>query len=160
MKKGRLIYIFTFLMISLCVTTSFTKAAQQNKQYLAEQVQYLDGKALLDKGQFTSSILVLNELLLTKKDMPAVYHTLALSEASNDNVQLASEYMYEVLKLDPHYVDNPSFMLQFSEILLISDEIQKAKQTLEICAAFSIKTVDPQFIERVDELVEYVEERE
>lgn len=157
MRRFFMLFLLGIMTLLLCA--SFVKANGQNKQLLSQQQQFKQGEAFIEQNEYEHANDVLTDLL-QKTQTPLIYYKLGLSEASVGHTQLASEYMYEVLKLDPHYSEMILFMLQFSEVLIMNNDFEKAGKVLEKCSSLLQINENEKYKPRVAQLFEYIAENE
>lgn len=148
--KKMLYLLLTMFTISLFIV-SIQRAHGQTEERMETQKTYTEIQYHLYQQEFSQAQQLIQNLL-TEDAHAHVYYLSATIEKELGHTELAAKYMYQVLKIDPHYVDQPDFMLDFLEILISIEEFDKASAILERCMAFSKKKTTTVYQQRLTEI--------
>lgn len=148
--KKSLYILLTMFTISLFVV-SIQRAHGQTVERIETQKIYTELQYHLYHQEFSQAQRVIQDLL-TEDAHAHVYYLSATIEKELGQTELAAKQMYQVLKIDPHYVEQPEFMLDFLEILMVIEEFDKASAILERCTAFSHKKTTTGYQQRLAEI--------
>ena len=158
MKMG---VLSSFLAITIgLLAAAFITGINTNEKISVESNSFEEISLLYEAGEFEEVIHQIEELEKNRNQSDALLHYMkGIAMANTGRASEASLAMYEVLKIDPHYVDREIFMLQFLEILLMVEDFERAEKVLERCRGFERTKVSGEFVARINELAVYMKQR-
>lgn len=152
------ISLFIVIIVIVLAVISFQKAIVQKEVMLSNQQLFNQVQHEIKQRQYEEAQNHLETLLGQFQQAP-IYYLSAEIEMRLGNFNEAAQKMYRVLQLDPHYVDNPKFLLYYLEILISNKDLKRAEQVLQRCLDFHPSKTTAAYKERVYALALLVEQR-
>lgn len=143
--------VILFIVCGLVYTHSIGK--KQDEEYLYTYNEFHQAVELLKNNQFAEAKPLLLKIEKKHPHSFTVEHYLALSLANTGDTKKAARKMEKALQLNPYLSEDPTFMLQFAQILTFAHEKEKALIVLEGCKKLKAPTSIPDYQQQVEDLV-------
>ncbi|KYG90270.1 hypothetical protein A0U40_08510 [[Bacillus] sp. KCTC 13219] len=133
-------------------------ASKQNTKFETEDFIYQQALQMYRSESYTEAKLLISDLLLEHADSEMINYLAGLIDASNGEYTSAAIYMQKALDINPHKVEEPMFMLQFGEVLFLSERFDDAKIVLNRCKESDWQPDDyPDYQAQVQDMLTQIE---
>lgn len=155
-RKYILLGIVTFIVLGLITAKVF--ASKQDEGFLKDDMLYQQASQLFQEGNTTDASIVVNELLVRQPKSEVVNYLAGMISANTGEYTQSAILLQKTLDINPHKVEDPMFMLQFGEVLVLAERYEDAKIVLETCREWGWAPEEfPTYQERVTELLTQIE---
>lgn len=133
--------------------------SKQDEQFAYEDQLYNAALQYVNEGNAQEAATYVQELLKIQPDAEAVNYLAAIVYANTEDMAAAAVHMQKTLDINPYKVEDATFMLQFGEILFLSERYDDAKTVLTRCQEWGWAPEEyPEYQQRVQELLTAIEQ--
>ena len=152
------IFLFVVAFIVVGIITAKVMAKSQDEQFYYEDYLYSQAYELYANQNFLEAEPTINELLSLKPNSESVNYLAAMIEANNANYGKSAILFQKTMDINAYKSEDPSFMIQFGEVLFYAERYADAKVVLERCRdmGWTLEAV-PNYQERISELLTQIE---
>lgn len=155
-RKYILIGFVAFIIVGFI--TAKVLASKQDEEFVVDDTLYQQASELYNEGKYPAAGELINELLLRQPNSEIVNYLGGLNSANNGDYKQSVVLLQKTLDINPHKVEDPMFMLQFSEALFFAERYNDSKIVLEKCREWGwVPESYPTYQERVMELLTQIE---
>lgn len=143
--------IITILIFGLSYS-SFT-GKKQDEKFLNGQITYNQALQYIEEEKYDQALPILK---LVAKEYPSssvVRYYLGSTFAIIGEWKSAAQEYQQILDLNPYMVEDPTFMIQFGNILINAEKLDEAKVVLERCKQLSVPDQIPDYLDQVKMLL-------
>lgn len=145
------------LSVVIIVVLSFALASYiangQDEVYELEQSTYAQAVELYNNEQYNEALKLTSKLVTRKDNSEILFYLHALILHELKEYALAKIYFERTLEVNPHYVENPEFMIDFAVTLKDGGFKKDALLVLERCQTLEVEDEEyPEYYEIVEEL--------
>ncbi|WP_431029102.1 tetratricopeptide repeat protein [Lysinibacillus sp. LZ02] len=155
-RKYILLSIVCLIIVGIVIAKFIGKS--QDQQFASEDDLYAVTYRLVSEQKYTEATPFISELLKLQPNSEAANYLGSVVYANNGDYKQAAILMQKAMDLNPHNVEKPMFMIQFGEILLLSERYEDAKTVLTRCQESGwAPEEDATYQQRVQELLAHIE---
>lgn len=155
-RKYILLGIVAFIVLGLITAKVF--ASKQDEEFLKDDLLYQQASQLFQEGNTADASIVVKELLERQPKSEVVNYLAGMISANTGEYTQAAILLQKTLDINPHKVEDPMFMLQFGEVLVLAERHADAKIVLEKCREWGWAPEEfPTYQERITELLTQIE---
>ncbi|MEO4054102.1 hypothetical protein [Solibacillus sp. CAU 1738] len=157
-KKYILLSMIAFIVIGLIAAK--VMASNQDNKFTTEDVLYQQAAQMYNEGNYTEAAIYINELIKSQPNSEVVNYLGGLIAANNDEAARSAILLQKTLDINPYKVEDPMFMLQFAEVLVMAELFENAKTVLTRCQESVWAPEEyPDYQNRVTELLTQIENK-
>mgnify|MGYP003554169788 CR=1 FL=1 len=155
-RKYILAGITAFIVVGLFVANVL--ANKQDEQFAYEDKLYAHASQLYTDGNYIDAMVTINELLELQPNSQEVNYLGGLTAANAGEYKQSAILLQKTMDINPYKVEDAIFMLQFGEILFLSERYEDAKVVLLECQKQGWEPEEyPNYQQRVTELLAQIE---
>lgn len=156
-KSSRYIIIGLLLTITIGIISTSIVGKRDNHKFLTEQKLYNQALDSMRQNDFESAYSLISPLKEKYRESELVNYSLAVAASNSGEEKEGYIHMQRALDLNPYNVEDPMFMLQFAQILVMNEKYKEASEVLAVCKKFTPPENYPQYQETIQQLNEIVE---
>lgn len=150
----RYILAFFSLIVVVGLILSSMMGSKQNKEFQSNYELFSHMNQQFQEGNYTEALKYGELLMMNHKSSETVNYLTAVSAVNAGEIDKALLHMQRALDINPYYVENPMFMLQYAEMLIQAEQKDAAIKVLERCEVLPIPEVYPEYKDHVTHLQE------
>lgn len=158
-KNRRYILVGMVAFIIIGIFTAKILGSKQDEQFMYEDMLYAQANQLYEQGNYIDALAMSNELLELQPRSEAANYLGALIAAQVGEYKQAAILLQKTMDINPYKSDNPTFMLQFGEVLILAERYEDAKIVLEKSRERGWAPAQMDYQERVTELLTQIENK-
>lgn len=153
-RKNIVVGFVLLVIVGLIVATIMGK--KQDEAFQLDDLYYNEVVKLLGEEKFAEALEVSGHLEKSQKSSELVNYVIAIAAANSEEVDKSIQHMQRTLDINPHRVENSTFMIQYAEILVFAEKKEEALEVLNRCATLPIPENYPDYQNRVAELQQQI----
>ena len=153
-RKNITIGLVLFVIVGFI--TASIMAKKQDQAFQTDQELYKLVVQQLQEGNYGIVLAGTSTLEHSQRSSEAVNYTIGLAAANAGELEKGILHMQRALDINPHKVEDPMFMLQFAEALVLAGKNKEAGLVLERSKSFAAPESFPHYQERVTQLQEEI----
>lgn len=154
-------YIVAAVVLFILVGFSYANISgnNQDEEFETANVLYQQAIAQLQEGNYEQSLELLKQVETVNPDSAKVKQYLGLSLASTGDYATAAEKYEKTIELNPHMIEDSLFMIQYANILILTEQKEAALVVLEQCESLRVPEEMPDYKEQVAKLIKEANDR-